>query len=38
VHQILNQELPGDFAGFVTVSVDQPAHLEALTVAWGSNV
>jgi D-alanyl-D-alanine carboxypeptidase len=38
VHQILNQELSGDFAGYVTVSVDQPAHLEALTVAWGSSV
>ena len=38
MHQILNQELSGDFAGYVTVSVDQPAHLEALTVAWGSSV
>jgi D-alanyl-D-alanine carboxypeptidase len=38
VHQIFGPDLPASFAGYVTVSANKPVHLEALTVAWGSDV
>ncbi len=38
VHQLFGQDLPANFAGYVTVSIDKPVYLEALTVAWGSGV
>jgi D-alanyl-D-alanine carboxypeptidase len=38
VHQLLGPDLPANFAGYVTVSVNKPVHLEALTVAWGATV
>ena len=38
IYQLFGQDLPANFAGYVTVSVDKPVYLEALTVAWGSGV
>ncbi len=38
VYQVFGQDLPANFAGYVTVSADKPVYLEALTVAWGSGV
>jgi D-alanyl-D-alanine carboxypeptidase len=38
VHEVFGQDLPKDFAGYVTVSANKPIHLEALTVAWGTGV
>ena len=38
IHEVFGQDLPTNFAGYVTVSADKPVHLEALTVAWGGGV
>ncbi|UCF38804.1 MAG: beta-lactamase family protein [Acidobacteriota bacterium] len=38
VHEVFDQDLPRDFAGYVTISADRPLNLEALTVAWGPGV
>jgi D-alanyl-D-alanine carboxypeptidase len=38
IHEVFGQDLPTDFAGYVTVSADKPVSLEALTVAWGARV
>jgi D-alanyl-D-alanine carboxypeptidase len=38
VYQLFGQDLPANFAGYVTVSADKPVYLEALTVAWGAGV
>ena len=38
VNEVFGADLPDSFAGYVTVSVDKPSHLEALTVASGPDV
>lgn len=38
VDEVFSTDLPDSFAGYVTVSVDKPSHLEALSVASGPSV
>ena len=38
MYQLFRSDLPANFEGYATVSVNKPVHLDALTVAWGAGV